>query len=142
MYDLLLGGPGETPETAGETIELMRTLNPDRVGVSLGVRIYPGTPLERHIRQGKVNRAGVVGNIDGIEPVFFVSPELGPDPLGLVGELTGGDERFFLPAGTDVQDYNYNDNTVLQEAIDGGCRGAYWDILRRLADAPRINCSG
>ena len=45
MIDLLLGGPGETPQTAAETIEFMKRIDPDAVGAALGVRVYPGTPV-------------------------------------------------------------------------------------------------
>jgi hypothetical protein len=47
----------------------------------------------------------------------------------------GGDQRFFLPtaeAGTEA--YNYSDNGRLVDAIRRGCRGAYWDMLRRLSE--------
>jgi len=135
MFDLLLGGPGETIETLRETVELMKNASPDRVGVSLGVRVYPGTPLHRHLAAGSIDPAGLRGNPDGLFPVFFMSPDLGEHPFDEVRELIGGDGRFLMPSGGDEQDYNYNDNRVLQEAIEAGCRGAYWDILRRLATA-------
>ena len=35
-------------------------------------------------------------------------------------------------AGAD-KNYNYNDNSVLSQAIQSGERGAYWDILRKAA---------
>jgi len=133
MYDLLLGAPGETLRTLTETVELMTKISPDRVGVSLGVRIYPGTPLSRALREGTVDSLGLTGELGGIDPVFYISPALGPDPFEMTRELIGDDERFFLPSGGGGQDYNYNDNTVLQDAIDAGHRGAYWDILRKLA---------
>ena len=31
------------------------------------------------------------------------------------------------------RNYNYNDNSILSQAIQNGERGAYWDILRRAA---------
>jgi hypothetical protein len=54
--------------------------------------------------------------------------------------LIGDDERFFEPAlETDLErsdagpdNYNYNQNLPLIEAIGKGARGAYWDILRQL----------
>jgi radical SAM superfamily enzyme YgiQ (UPF0313 family) len=49
MFDLLLGGPGETRETIQETMELMKKVSPDRVGISLGVRLYRGTALARRV---------------------------------------------------------------------------------------------
>ena len=36
MIDLLLGGPGETPETVAETIEFVRRIGPDCAGSGLG----------------------------------------------------------------------------------------------------------
>lgn len=133
MYDLLLGGPGETPETVAETVALMKKIRPDRVGVSLGVRVYPGTSLAEKMNDaGAV--AGLVGDPAGLAPFFYISPALGDDPAGLVRRLIGDDPGFFLPGGGTEQDYNYNDNTVLTNAIGRGYRGAYWDILRRLQD--------
>ena len=123
MYDLLLGGPGETTQTLVETMRLMQSLPVDRVGVSLGVRVYPGTQLAAMLDKNEA---------DALEPEYYVSPKLGAEPLDFLRELIGDDKRFLLPVGDDEQDYNYNDNTVLQNAIARGHRGAYWDILRKL----------
>ena len=49
MIDLLLGGPGETTETVAHTIDFIKQIDPDCVGVALGIRIYPGTQLARII---------------------------------------------------------------------------------------------
>jgi radical SAM superfamily enzyme YgiQ (UPF0313 family) len=141
MYDLLLGGPGETRESAAGTIELMKRLSPDRVGVSLGVRVYAGTGISELVREGgpmarNPNLRGQAENNDGfLKPVFYLSAGLGEDAAGYVEELVDGDRRFFFPtaeAGTEA--YNYSDNERLVEAIQKGYRGAYWDILRRLAE--------
>ncbi|MCK7490742.1 MAG: radical SAM protein [Comamonadaceae bacterium] len=40
MYDLLLGGPDETPDSLRESLDFIRGIGPDCVGISLGVRIY------------------------------------------------------------------------------------------------------
>jgi hypothetical protein len=130
MFDILLGGPGETRETLAETLDLMQRLEPDRVGISLGVRVYPGTPLARQLE--KANRAGLVGDAAPPGLLFYISPALGDDPTSLVKRRIGSDPRFFLPGGADETDFNYNDNRVLERAIMAGHRGAYWDILRRL----------
>lgn len=143
MYDLLLGGPGETWETVRETVDLMRAIGPDRVGAALGVRLYPGTPLGEEVRRAGVSAAnphlhGVLAdNDDLVDPVFYVSSALGSDPVGELCALIGGDERFLVGGrpGEVEANYNYNDNTVLVEAIRRGERGAYWDILRRIEGA-------
>ena len=144
MFDLLLGGPGETRETVKETIDLMRETEPDRVGVMVGVRIYTGTELgnivlkEGAMEENRNLQGKVKGNSDFFEPVFYVSRKLGKDVHAYIAELIGGDERFFF-ATMDDQDsgYNYNQNQVLVEAIKRGYRGAYWDILRRLSTEER-----
>jgi radical SAM superfamily enzyme YgiQ (UPF0313 family) len=141
MFDLLLGGPGETPETVAETIDFYRGIEPDCVGAALGVRVYGGTPMAEMLRAdgpleycpGLLRRYS--GPVDLARPTFYISPALGERPAALVREHIGGDERFFEPAddrGPDEKGYNYNDNTPLVEAIAAGARGAYWDILRKL----------
>ena len=78
------------------------------------------------------------GPIDLLRPTFYISPELGDRPATLVRELIGDDPRFFPPEADDptgaAKDHNYNDNRELNEAIEAGARGAYWDILRRIRD--------
>lgn len=142
MYDLLLGGPGETRATARESIDLVRRVGPDCIGVSLGVRVYDGTGLAEKVRaQGQIEcnpdlYGAKLDNERFLRPIFFLSPGLGPDADSFVREVIGGDERFFLPGGPDAaRDYNYNDNERLVRAIANGARGAYWDILRKMRNA-------
>ena len=141
MCDLLLGGPGETKESLRTTVERMRRFAPDRVGVALGVRLYPGTALadmvsEEGFTPENPNLKGkVVGNPDWLLPVFYLSEDLGEDPASYLAEVVGGDRRFFFPSPEDLRrNYNYNDNQLLVQAIGKGYRGAFWDILRRLSE--------
>ena len=140
MVDLLLGGPGETPETVRESIEQLRQFSPDCVGAALGLRVYPGTAAARQIAaMGSMEanpgiRRRYEGRVDLLQPTFYISPDLGDEPARLVRDLIAGDERFFPPAeeAGGGGDHNYNDNSALADAIAAGARGAYWDILRRL----------
>ncbi len=139
MYDLLLGGPGETPATVRESVERIAAIGPDCVGVSLGVRVYEGTALAREVRAMgplEANAALQGARLDNeslLRPVFYLSPALGRDAAAFVRGLVGDDPRFFLPSGgEESRNYNYNDNDLLVRAIAGGARGAYWDILRRM----------
>lgn len=143
MIDLLFGGPGETPETAAETVAFMRRIDPDCVGAAVGVRLYPGTGLVERLRSRKrletspEVRRRYDGPVDLLRPTFFISAELGPRPAFVIRELIGRDARFFPPAEDGGAagaggDHNYNDNMLLSQAIANGARGAYWDILRRL----------
>jgi radical SAM superfamily enzyme YgiQ (UPF0313 family) len=141
MIDLLFGGPGETRETIKETIDFIKEIDPDCCGAPLGVRVYPGTPMEQIVAaEGPAESNPNIkrkydGPVDLFRPTFYVPHELGEDPAEIIKEYIGGDKRFFEPvslADTTATDHNYNDNTELVEAIVTGARGAYWDILRRI----------
>ncbi len=139
MYDLLVGGPGETRETVRETIELMKRIEADCVGVAMGVRVYEGTQMADLIRaQGDMSAnpdlyGAKTDNPHFLRPVFYISPDLGEGIVPFLHELVGRNDRFFLPSNEEVDsNYNYNENTVLVNAIKSGERGAYWDMLRRM----------
>jgi radical SAM superfamily enzyme YgiQ (UPF0313 family) len=147
MIDLLLGGPGETPQTVAQTIDLIKQINPDCAGAALGVRVYPGTQMAQVVaNEGSAEtnpniRRKYDGPVDLLKPTFYISDALGPKPGQLVRDLIAGDTRFFEPmeqtppeAAESEQstDHNYNDNSELVEAIAAGARGAYWDILHKL----------
>lgn len=143
MLDMLLGGPGETPETMAQTIADLKHLEPDCAGAALGLRVYPDTPIiARVVAEGPLEtnpsiRRHYAGPIDLLRPTFYLSAALGSQPARLVRELIAGDPRFFPPqeespanAAEVAGDHNYNDNHALVDAIASGARGAYWDILR------------
>lgn len=139
MLDLLLGGPGETRESIARALDVLRRLDPEAVGVTLGLRLYRGTPLADELAPpGAPPRAGVRAADGGLlGPSFFVEPGLGDDVGPWLAARIAGDRRFFFlgeaGAGADAAGYNYNDNRALEDAIAAGARGAYWDVLRRLA---------
>ena len=149
MFDLLLGGPGESRDSLRRCIEALKQMNPSRVGTSLGVRLYPGTPLvERLKAQGPLDANPSIapfvvppsGGLSDEElllrPAYYIESSLGPDVHDYVRALIGGDKRFLFPSGGEgAANYNYNDNSALAEAIRLGARGAFWDILRRTAES-------
>jgi radical SAM superfamily enzyme YgiQ (UPF0313 family) len=137
LFDLLLGGPGETRQTLAEAISFMRRVDAPRVGLSVGVRVYPGTALAQTALDEPEGLRPLPGpgGPDLVRPAFYLSPALGDDLPAVVAELAGDDPRFLFADPTKKgQNYNYNANRVLEEAIAAGARGAYWDILRRLAE--------
>jgi radical SAM superfamily enzyme YgiQ (UPF0313 family) len=141
MYDLLLGGPGEDRESLTTAISFMKEIEPSRVGISAGVRIYPGTRLAEialaDIEKGNANVRGAI-NPDFFTPIFYVSNAMGDELYPFIASLVKKDERFFFGGGEEATaNYNYNANNVLMEAIKRGYRGAFWDILRRLAEEGR-----
>lgn len=139
MFDMLFGAPGETRDSLATAIDMMRSLDVDRVGLSCGVRVYPHTPLARQVQaQGPMasnpNLHGATeDNEDFLRPLFYVEAKLDGNIHDLVSELVDSDRRFLHTNPNQVDgNYNYNNHVVLAQAIRDGERGAYWDILRRL----------
>ncbi|MGM0366476.1 MAG: B12-binding domain-containing radical SAM protein [Actinomycetota bacterium] len=138
MIDLLLGGPGETPDTVAQTIKFARSLPVTAVGVNTGIRIYPGTIMAEMVKEegfmpqnanlyGKIEQ-----NTDFLEPVFYLSANLGAGMEEKISKLTAGDRRFMFMSKS-KKSYNYNQNMLLTKAIRKGRRGAYWHILEQVS---------
>jgi hypothetical protein len=136
VIELLFGAPGETKETIRETIEFIKEADPERVSVTVGLRIFPGTELEAMVRkeglhEGNPNLSGRISDNDSlIHPIFYLPKELGPDPQAYVDQLIGDDKRFLL---ANDRLFNYNANAFLVSEIEHGARGAYWSILNKAA---------
>jgi uncharacterized Fe-S cluster-containing MiaB family protein len=127
MADLLLGAPGETLDSLKKVIEDMKTLEPFRVGVSYGVRVYSGTAFCRYLE-----KSGYPVPSSLLFPFFYVSERVKDGIDEFIKEEIKGDERFYFNSKDEPsQNYNYNANQVIQDAIKEGFRGAFWDILAR-----------
>lgn len=138
MFDLLLGGPGEYKDSIKYTIDNIKKLNPTCVGISYGIRVYPGTYLAGIInKEFFPNNKNLYGNVKDntnfFKPIFYISEKIGRDFAEYTNSLVSSDKRFFIGA-TDksAKNYNYNENLRLQEAIKNGHRGAFWDILQQI----------
>jgi radical SAM superfamily enzyme YgiQ (UPF0313 family) len=69
---LLLGGPGETPETVRESVALLEQYHAHLVNLTVGVRIYPGLALHRIALE-----EGVVAADDNLlQPRFYLAPAI------------------------------------------------------------------
>jgi len=69
---LLLGGPGETRETVLESLQFADALECEALKITVGLRIYPGTPLEGiALREGVITVA-----TDLLKPTFYLAPGL------------------------------------------------------------------
>jgi radical SAM superfamily enzyme YgiQ (UPF0313 family) len=74
MGFVLLGGPGETRETVEETLAFAESLQLDSIKATVGIRIYPGTPLARRAVQD-----GMISSEDELLlPRFYLAPGLEP----------------------------------------------------------------
>jgi radical SAM superfamily enzyme YgiQ (UPF0313 family) len=69
---LLLGGPGETKESVDESLAFARSLGLEMLKVSVGIRLYPHTPLAlQAVEEGVVSAED-----DLLTPRFYIRPGL------------------------------------------------------------------
>jgi radical SAM superfamily enzyme YgiQ (UPF0313 family) len=72
MGFLLLGGPGETQETVAQSLALAEALRFDQLRITVGIRIYPETPLAQiAVREGLI-----AAEDDLLFPRFYLTPGL------------------------------------------------------------------
>ena len=97
LWIFLVGGPGETRETLDETLRFAewRFARGDAAYLTVGLRIYPGTTLQR-IAAGE----GVIGTDDPLlTPAFYFSPALDRDlALSRLREFARRHPRFMFSA--------------------------------------------
>jgi radical SAM superfamily enzyme YgiQ (UPF0313 family) len=76
MGFLMLGGPGETPDSAEISLRFADSLNLDAMKITIGIRIYPYTALARRAVEDNI----VAPDDDLLVPRFYMVPGLG-EPL-------------------------------------------------------------
>lgn len=123
---LLFGGPGENEETLGETFHLMDQIDPTAVIAMLGVRIYPGTGLERlSLSQGIIQRDTPL-----LHPSFYISPALKGRLQEILQDNALKRNRWIVP-GLEI-----NITPNLMEGIRRfGIRGPLWELVGRMKRA-------
>ena len=72
MGFLMLGGPGETRESAEESLAFAEALDLDSVRLNIGVRIYPNT----HVAQVAREEGWISSDEDLLHPRFYVVRDL------------------------------------------------------------------
>jgi radical SAM superfamily enzyme YgiQ (UPF0313 family) len=125
---ILFGGPGEDDETVEESFRLMDRLDPTAVIAMLGIRIYPGTGMERvALSQGVIRPDSNL-----IFPHFYVSPVLKGRLEEIVREKALERKQWIVP-GLEI---NISQN--LMEGIRRfQIRGPLWELVGRMK-RPRV----
>jgi radical SAM superfamily enzyme YgiQ (UPF0313 family) len=125
---ILFGGPGEDEETVEESFQLMDQLDPTAVIAMLGIRIYPGTELEKiSVSQGVIHPDSNL-----IYPYFYVSPTLGERLGEIIQEKALARNRWIVP-GLEI---NITKN-LLEQIRKFRIRGPLWELVGRMK-RPRV----
>jgi radical SAM superfamily enzyme YgiQ (UPF0313 family) len=129
---LLFGGPGEDEETIEESFQLLDQLDPTAVIAMLGIRIYPGTELEKiSVSQGVIRPDSNL-----IYPYFYVSPKLGERLSEIIQEKALARKRWIVP-GLEI---NITKN-LMEQIRKFRIRGPLWELVGRMK-RPRLKPLG
>lgn len=117
-HSLILGGPGETPETLEETFRVIEETRPTAVVAMLGVRLYRDTPLGRQaLTEGWMDEIG-------LEPLFYISPAVRDTLESWSARVMAEHPRWYFPglAGARMERY-------LRAVRKRGVKGPLWALL-------------
>lgn len=120
---ILFGGPGETRETVMETFALMDEVEPTAVIAMTGIRIYPGTALERVALKDNIITEGA----SLLEPVFYIAPAIRDDLCDLVTQEALKRRSWIVP-GLEI-----NVSSAMLDAMRMfPVKGPLWKLMKRL----------
>jgi radical SAM superfamily enzyme YgiQ (UPF0313 family) len=69
VASIILGFPGETKETAWESVELLKEINPDEIGIYIATP-YPGTPMYDYVKKKGWLKIYDFDRYDTATPIF------------------------------------------------------------------------
>ncbi len=125
---ILLGGPGETAGTVMESFALMDEVEPTAVIGMTGIRIFPGTSLYR-----KAIADGIItADTPLLEPVFYISPQLGNSLCELVTSEAMKRRNWVVP-GLEI---NMSDS-MMAALRTFPVKGPLWKLMKRLGRTRR-----
>jgi radical SAM superfamily enzyme YgiQ (UPF0313 family) len=125
---LLFGGPGEDEETIEGSFHLMDQIDPTAVIAMLGIRIYPGTEMERIALSERV----ILQDSNLIYPHFYISPALGGRLNKIIQEKALARKQWIVP-GLEI---NITQN-LIEQIRRFRIRGPLWELVGRMK-RPRI----
>ncbi len=92
MGFLLLGGPGESKDTIMESLMFADSLDIDTMKITIGIRIYPYTPLAlQAIKDGMIT-----ADDDLLLPRFYIAEDLKMWALDTVSRFIDGRQGWFI----------------------------------------------
>jgi len=69
VASIILGFPGETKETAWESVKLLKKINPDEIGIYIATP-YPGTPMYDYVKKKGWLKIHDFNKYDTATPIF------------------------------------------------------------------------
>lgn len=137
MVHLLFGGPGETKETIKESIMFCKKNLPDAVRISVGIRVYPQTELEKIVMNegfntNNRNLKGIIKNNEElVKPVFYLSDTMGNDIDTYIRDLIQMDKRFLYRSPHEQANGNKKGSAAVKnKPVKSDFNEPYWYTIK------------
>lgn len=119
---LLLGGPGETPETLDDTLKTAQELRNCVLFFFCGMRIYPNTALyDRALEEGQVTI-----DQDLVSPIFYRSPSIDSRAIHRRLKAAGKNRPNWVIGSGGPETAR-----TLLRLYEKGYKGPLWEMLKR-----------
>ncbi|MBT4837102.1 MAG: radical SAM protein [Methylococcales bacterium] len=120
-HSLIFGAPGETVESTEETISNIIATQPTAVIASVGIRLYPNTPVaNKLIKQGWIKAEEIT-----VEPMFYIEESIKEYLMERLKEVSKQNQNWVIP-GLNIK-MNYPN--IFSQLRAKGVKGPMWKML-------------
>jgi radical SAM superfamily enzyme YgiQ (UPF0313 family) len=131
--NIIFGAPGETADSMRETADLVDDLSPTAHHAMVGIRIFPGTGLQKlAVGEGMDGARNI-----GLSPVFYISPSVADQVVAFVHERAMSRPYWLVPGQMVMAGQDFT-GTMRPDRYDRGLgapfrvqgiRGPLWEML-------------
>jgi len=133
--NIIFGAPGETMDSMRETADLIDELSPTAHHAMVGIRIFPGTALQRlAIREGMEKARSI-----GLEPIFYIARDVAESAVEFIHERAVSRPNWIVPGQMVMAGQDFS-GVLRPERYDSGLgapfrmqgiRGPLWEMMGR-----------
>ena len=133
--NIIFGAPGETMDSMRETADLIDELSPTAHHAMVGIRIFPGTALQRLAIAEGMEEARTIG----LEPLFYIARDVAESAVEFVHERAVSRPNWIVPGQMVMAGQDFS-GVLRPERYDGGLgapfrmqgvRGPLWEMMGR-----------
>ncbi|MBN1572368.1 MAG: cobalamin-dependent protein [Deltaproteobacteria bacterium] len=131
--NIIFGAPGETKDTMRETVDLLDELQPTANHAMVGIRIFPGTGLQRlAIKEGMQEAKNI-----NLSPIFYIAPAVVEEAVEFVHECAVSRPYWIVPGQMVMAGQDFSGMLKPQRYDSGlgapfrmqGIKGPLWEMM-------------
>jgi len=133
--NIIFGAPGETEDSMRETADLIDELSPTAHHAMVGIRIFPGTRLQKLAVAEGMDEARNIG----LEPLFYIARDVAQTAVEFVHERAVSRPNWIVPGQMVMAGQDFS-GILRPERYDSGLgapfrmqgiRGPLWEMMGR-----------